>query len=246
LATEILWEFVWNRFCDWYIEMSKPTKAESLPTLWYCLTAILKLLHPFMPFITEEIWALLHESAGAKAETLLIRADWPTAVTGHIDLTLNANVDLFCELVREIRHARKAANIPLSAKCDGVLACSDPVVLAFLTDSEDSIKTMAKMANLTFHASVSEAPDQSAAVVVGNIQLWIPLAGLIDIEKEIARLEKQSEKIQAELADKLQRLSNETFVSKAPPRVVEDIRNQQLLLQEELKQVSLQLQTLRK
>ena len=226
-AAGAVYEFVWGTFCDWYLELIKPifegedeaAKAETRATTAWALDQILKLLHPFMPFITEELWDRLAAGRAAR-ETLLCLANWP-AFEGLADAEADAEIGWLVELIGEVRSVRSEMNVPGGAKIPLVLIGAKKVERARAERHEDTIKRIARIDAMSFART---APKGSAQIVIGETTVALPLAGVIDMAAERTRLEREFDKTQAEIAKIDAKLGNAQFVAKAPPEVVEENR----------------------
>jgi valyl-tRNA synthetase len=216
-AAETVYHFVWGTFCDWYVELIKPildgddpgAKAETRATASQVLKAILKLLHPFMPFVTEALWKEV-----AEERTVLALSRWPRATAG--DLEARAEIDRLIELVSAIRSVRSEMNVPPAAKAR-LVAVGDAAIVHELAAHSAAIERLARVDGIS---SAAEAPKGSAQIVVGGVTLALPLAGMIDIAAETTRLEKEIARADAEIARIDKKLANEKFVAKAPEEVV--------------------------
>ena len=226
-AAGAIYEFVWGTFCDWYLELIKPifegedemAKAETRATTAWTLDQILKLLHPFMPFITEELWDRLAAGRAAR-ETLLCLAHWP-AFEGLADVEADAEIGWLVQLIGEVRSVRNEMNVPGGAKIPLVLIGAKKVERARVERHEDTIKRIARIDEMSFART---APKGSAQIVIGETTVALPLAGVIDMAAERTRLEREFDKTQAEIAKIDAKLGNPQFVAKAPPEVVEENR----------------------
>ena len=225
-AANGLYEFVWSEFCDWYIELAKPrlraggeAKAQVLGVLSHVLDTALRLLHPIMPFITEEIWqALPHEG-----ESIML-ASFPESDSALIDDAAEAEMSTVMDAVRAARNLRAELGAPPSKHVD-VVAVASADAMARIERNADSLKSLARIGNLAF---VSEMPESDKskylAAHLPGLDLYIEVAGLIDIEKELARIDAELQTISKELARSEGKLSNEQFVSKAPAEIIEKER----------------------
>ncbi len=232
LATKALYEFVWNEFCDWYLELSKPalfeeneardpaTARATRHTLATVLETTLRLLHPFIPFVTEEIWQKVRVPSGVEGETIMT-VPWPKA--GLIDEDAEADADWLKSVISAIRSARTELN----------LAPGKPMPLLVQEGSEQDHERLARFEDLIMRLArleriekVGPERDSSdcATSLSGNLRLLIPLAGLIDISEELARLEKQLDREQKGLSSVEKKLANEKFVNNAPSEVVDKER----------------------
>jgi valyl-tRNA synthetase len=226
-AAAAIYEFTWGTFCDWYLELAKPilngddepAKAETRATAAWVLDQILKLLHPFMPFITEELWDRLVE-VGVKRENLLCLSAWPVPV-GLTDAVADEEIGWLINLVSEVRSVRSEMNVPASAKTPLVMVGASKVVRSRAENYEETIKRLARIEALSF---AKAAPQGSAQIVLGEMTVALPLAGVIDMGTERTRLVREIEKSRAEIKKIDAKLANENFVAKAPPEVVEENR----------------------
>ena len=224
-AARVIYEFAWNELCDWYIEIVKPRlygkeTAESRygaqKTLAEIMASTMALLHPFMPFITEEIWQHLpHEG-----ETIML-SPWPLKDESEIDLKINEQMNLTIEVIRAIRNLRSEMNIPLSKKIEVIINANSKENYAYLTNTLSYIQSLASIENINLTTGLSEKPSQAVTAVVHGIEIYLPLKGLVDIDKEIARLEKELAKMESEIKRIENKLANEGFVAKAPAEVIE-------------------------
>jgi len=226
-AATAIYEFTWGTFCDWYLELAKPilngddeaAKAETRATTAWVLDQILKLLHPFMPFITEELWDRLVE-VGVKRENLLCLSAWP--VHGNLaDRAADEEIGWLVNLVSEIRSVRSEMNVPAGAKTPLIVVAASKVDRARAENYEETIKRLARIDTLTFAKAV---PPGSAQIVLGETTVALPLAGVIDMGAERIRLAREIEKCKAEIKKIDAKLANQNFVAKAPPEVVEENR----------------------
>ncbi len=207
-AGQLLYDFVWNDFCDWYLELSKGDK-QNLAVLHHVLKNILTLLHPIMPFVTEQIWSQLPGVDG-----MLIRADFPTPLEGEFE---GGAVELMIEMVSSIRSMRSENKIEAAQKIP-VTIYGGSIVENVERNKEDIIR-LARISELTLHASGEKMPG-AAADVVSGVEIYIPLEGLVDTEKEKERLEKEIANLKKYIAGLSGKLSNENFVKNAPEAVV--------------------------
>ncbi len=226
-AAGAIYEFTWGTFCDWYLELTKPildgsdeqAKIETRATTAWVLDQILKLLHPFMPFITEELWDRLVE-VGVQRDSLLCLSSWPV-FEGLADADADEEIGWLVKLISEVRSVRNEMNVPAAAKIPLVLIGAGKPERARVDHHEDTILRLARLDAIAF---AKAAPKGSAQIVVGETIAALPLAGVIDMAAERARLEREIEKAQAEIGKVDAKLANESFVAKAPPDVVEENR----------------------
>ncbi|WP_193790075.1 valine--tRNA ligase [Paenibacillus beijingensis] len=222
----LLYNFIWDDLCDWYIEFAKlnlygsdpAAKRATQSVLAYVLDRTQRLIHPFMPFISEEIWQHLpHEG-----DTITL-AQWPA-----YDEKLEApeavrEMELLMDMIRAVRNIRAEVNVPMSKKVELLIKPSGEAEAAILTRNEEFVSRFCGTSALTVDISLS-APDKAMTSVVSGAELYLPLAGLIDIEQEIARLEKEKATLDGEVLRIEKKLANAGFVSKAPAKVIEEER----------------------
>ncbi|MCA3572616.1 MAG: valine--tRNA ligase, partial [Aestuariivirga sp.] len=222
-AAAALYQFVWNVFCDWYLELIKPIlngadeagKAETRATAAWVMDQILILLHPFMPFVTEELW----QQTG-KRNSWLIETDWPS-YRGLGDAAADAEMEWVIRFVSEVRSVRAEMNVPAGAKIACVLVGANSETRRRAASWEDEIMRLARLSAISFEDQV---PKASAQIVLDEATIALPLEGVIDFAAEKARLAKELEKIAKDTAAIDGRLNNPGFVAKAPPEVLEESR----------------------
>jgi len=222
-----VYRFVWNKFCDWYVEFAKPVfmgsddaaKAETQAMAAWALDEILKLLHPFMPFVTEELWAVLGEN-GPKRESLLCLAEWPKA-DRQVDQKPVAEVNWVIDLISEIRSLRSEMNVPPASLLPLTITGADDETKARAERYESFIKRMARLSDIAF---ADTPPQGSAQFVLGQATMALALANVIDLAAERERLSKEIGKLQKEIDKIDERFANEQFMAKAPEEVVEENR----------------------
>ncbi|MFA1641626.1 valine--tRNA ligase [Chryseomicrobium imtechense] len=221
-----LYNFIWDDFCDWYIEMAKlplygedeAAKKMTRSVLAYVLDQTMRLLHPFMPFITEEIWQNLPH----KGESI-VTASWPT-VREDLNFPEQAEeMKLLSEIIRSVRTIRAEVQTPMSKKVPLILSAKDDKALATLENNAAYIEKFCNPETLEIGLRL-DAPEKAMSAVVTGAELFLPLQGLIDIDAELARLEKELAKWEKEVKLVQGKLSNELFVSKAPEAVVAEER----------------------
>ncbi len=229
-AAKGLYEFIWGDFCDWYIELIKPRlQGEDIPyagqaqqILAHILEGILKLIHPFMPHLTEEIWHSLTQSDDT---AFLALQSYPQADTGAINPELEQDFELLIGTIRTIRNLRAELDIKPGIKVTAILQSDSDKERQILNLGADYIKNLAKVENLTITAALSAEIGQNIAGVVGTVQVLIPLAGVVDMAALRGKLEKSLAKIEADVTALSGRLNNPNFVNNARPDVVENARN---------------------
>jgi valyl-tRNA synthetase len=227
-AAGAAYHFVWNVFCDWYLEFIKPllngtdegAKAEARMTAAWTRDTILKLLHPFMPYITEELWARTAERAEPRS-SLLIEAEWPELSALPKNEDACTEMRWVIDLVSGVRSVRAEMNVPPAAKTALVLKDASAVTCARLERHHGVILTLARLSS----AQVADAiPQGSAQFVVGETVVALPLGDVIDFAKERVRLEKDLKKARDEIARFDAKLANEQFVTRAPEDVLAEQR----------------------
>jgi valyl-tRNA synthetase len=218
-AADALYKFVWGKVCDWYVEFAKPLfdgehAAETRATMAWVLDQSMILLHPFMPFITEELWG----TTGTRAK-LLVHTDWP-AFANLSDPQADAEMTFVTSLIDDIRSARAQLHVPVGLKCDLVATELSPAARAAWERNEALIRRMARVEGF----SEGPAPKGSIALAMDGAAFALPLAGLIDIAEEKARLSKALEKLGKEIGGLKGRLDNPNFVKSAPEDVIIEAR----------------------
>jgi len=226
-AANAAYDFVWGTYCDWYIELAKPVltgeseaeKRETQATAAYILDQVLKLLHPFMPFVTEELWGETGKSGPAR-DRLLVLSEWPL-LTGLEDKAADAEMEWLIAVVSGIRSVRTEMNVPAGAK----------IPLVIVGAGEDTgTRVEGQLASLTRLARLEEikygdlVPPSSAQMVIGEATFALPLAGIIDFDAERVRLKREIAKEEVEIGKIDKKLGNEQFVAKAPDEVIEEQR----------------------
>ncbi|MGE0750868.1 MAG: valine--tRNA ligase [Variibacter sp.] len=226
-AAGALYRFVWNIYCDWYLELAKPvllgpdgaTKDETRAMTAWVRDEILKLLHPFMPFVTEELWAVTAEG-GAKRDTLLILSDWPT-LDGLEDAEAEAEIGWIIDLVSAIRSARAEMNVPAGAQTPLQLVAAATETRSRAERWGDMIKRLARVSEIGF---ADVAPPNAVQLVVRGEVAALPLAGVIDLDAERGRLQKEMAKVASDIARVDAKLGNDDFLKRAPEDVIEGER----------------------
>jgi len=224
-AAAAAYRFVWNIFCDWFLEFSKPAfngddedlKAETRATAAWVRDQALRLLHPFMPFITEELWARSETRDG-----MLIGETWPQIDAAPFDASAHEEMEWIINLISEIRSVRSEMNVPAGAKVPLMVKGADTQIRKRLETHEALIKVMARVARIT---ETNTIPEKALQIVVGDVLAILPLADIIDIDQEVTRLEKEMAKAQGEIKKIDGKLSNAQFLSKAPEHVIAEQRS---------------------
>ncbi|MBO0365879.1 MULTISPECIES: valine--tRNA ligase [Pseudomonas] len=232
LASQALYEFIWNQYCDWYLELSKPVLwDENAPierargtrrTLVRVLEVALRLAHPFMPFITEEIWQRIAPLAGVSGKTIMLQP-WPVANESRIDTVAEGDIEWLQQLMNGLRNIRAEMNIGPGKPLPLFLKNAGGEDQRRLRENEPLLKKLAKVESFTVLGEADEAP-LSATALVGDLQVLVPMAGLIDKDAELARLNKEIQRLQGEVQRVGGKLSNAAFVDKAPPAVIDKER----------------------
>lgn len=227
-AAQTLYDFVWNEYCDWYLELSKPVlwneeaspaeKHGTLLTLLDVLETVLRLLHPLMPFITEEIWQNVAPRLARQGETLML-AKWPSPNTKEIDSSAEDDIEWLKAVISAVRTIRSEANIAPGETLE--------VLLGNATSSDENNlekhrQSLEKLAKVKSARVLSESEDQPPALtaLAGTLEVMVPMAGVVDIEKELSRLDKELERMMADQARTAAKLTNKNFVDRAPEAVV--------------------------
>ena len=225
IAAAKIYDFIWDTYCDWYIELTKPRlnsgdeakNRSAQQVLLYVLTQILKLLHPFMPFITEEIWqALPHDG-----EALMV-AEYPKFDEALAFPQEEQDFEMVMAAIKGVRSRRAEMNVPPSKKASLIIVAERPEAFAA---GEMYICKLAYADHITLADAVPADADKMVSVVTDEAKLYMPMAELVDLEKERARLEKELEKARKNYDNQMRKLSNESFVSRAPEQVVQTERD---------------------
>ncbi|MGE6320723.1 valine--tRNA ligase [Pseudomonas oryzihabitans] len=232
LATQALYEFVWDEYCAWYLELVKPVlwdenaslerQRGTRRTLARVLEVVLRLAHPFMPFITEEIWQRLKAPAGVQGETLMLQP-WPVANEARIDAAAEGDIEWVKALMLGVRQIRGEMKISMAKRIDIIVANASAEDQRRLADFEPLLNKLAKLESVRVLAAGEEAP-MSATTLVGEMEVLVPMAGLIDKDAELARLDKEIGRLEGEVKRVGGKLANEGFVAKAPAEVLEKER----------------------
>lgn len=223
-AARVLYEFIWSEFCDWYVELAKPRlygkttpqdRRAAQGVLSTVLKGALELLHPFMPFITEEIWQRLPGHG-----VTIMRAPWPAARKELVDVEAEKEMGVIMEVTKAVRHIRGEMNVPPGRRAQVLLVAPESAVRAVLERGSEYMQGLAS-AEIKIFPALAEAPEQAAHAVTRGVEIFVPLKGLIDIDREIARQEKEMVAVEKDLARVRGKLSNPGFLAKAPASVVE-------------------------
>jgi valyl-tRNA synthetase len=223
-AARILYEFIWNEFCDWYIELAKQRLYGNDPldrsTAQHVLARILKgtleLLHPFMPYITEDIWQRLPVHRGRT----VMKEAWPVPGPEYNDPEAEGDMDVLMEIIRSVRHIRSEVNVPPGKKADILIEAPEEKTRELIGKWSGYIETLASGRVKTVQA-LADKPEQAAHAAARGVEIYVPLKGLIDISQEVARLMKELGAIEKDLSKVVGKLSNQGFLDKAPADVIE-------------------------
>ena len=232
LAAQSLYEFIWDQYCAWYLELVKPVlwdetasieRQRGTPrTLVRVLEVILRLAHPFMPFITEEIWQRIKGLAGKSGPTIMLQP-WPVADESRIDEAAEGDIEWVKELMLGVRQIRGEMKISMAKRIDVILANASEQDRRRLTANEPLLAKLAKLESIRVLEAGEEAP-LAATALVGEMEVLVPMAGLIDKDAELARLDKELQRLEGEVKRVGGKLANEGFVAKAPAEVLEKER----------------------
>ena len=227
-AASLLYSFTWHEFCDWFVELSKDklygedaeARKISQTVLFTVLEGLLRMLHPILPFVTEEIW---HALPGERPSATLLQADYPTTGVCSTDEQQVANMEAVMAVIKAIRNVRGELDVPPSKKIAVVLDCKTEVALAAVNDGCDYIRSLARVEDLAAGIDIDK-PKQASTQVAGDVEVLLPLADLIDVAEERARLNKEIDKAQKDVDFFTKKLANKNFVDNAPAQVLEKDR----------------------
>ncbi|MBH2037123.1 MAG: valine--tRNA ligase, partial [Pseudomonadales bacterium] len=232
LAAQALYEFIWDEYCAWYLELVKPVlwdesasverQRGTRRTLIRVLEAALRLAHPFMPFITEEIWQRIKAQAGVSGETIMLQP-WPMIDDSRIDAGAEADIEWVKALMLGLRQIRGEMKISMAKRIDIIVQNANSEDLRRLADFEPLLNKLAKLESVRVLAAGEEAP-MSATALVGEMEVLVPMAGLIDKDAELARLDKEIQRLSGEVQRVGGKLANVGFVAKAPAEVLDKER----------------------
>ena len=243
-ASRAVYDFIWHDFCDWYLEMIKPRieaggdiKTFVLRNATEILAGAMQLLHPVMPFITEDIWQRLTDALGDKPAESIMISDWPVPDTAAIEIGVERDMALLQSLITTVRTLRNELNVPLSKKADVVVVPVDALVRRVFETNRSYILDLAKVGSLTINMNAGR-PAKSAVGISGKNEIFLILEGLIDLDAERARLTKEIQRRAAFVKSLEGKLRNEGFISKAPREVVEQETVKLDFAREELKKLT--------
>ncbi len=255
IAVQKIYDFIWEEFCDWYIEMVKPrlyndadeTKAGVIWTLKQVLITSLKLLHPYMPFITEEIYCTLLEAEGkdGEAESIMV-SDWPVFDEKFNYSKEEEAVELMKEAVKGIRAVRAGMNVPPSKKASVIIVTENSRITEIFENSRAFFATLSYASEVTIQKNTDGIPTDAVTALIPEAVIYMPFAELVDIEKEIERLNQEKARLAGELNRVNGMLANERFVSKAPEAKIQEEKEKLAKYTQLMEQVEERLKTLTK
>ena len=236
LASQALYDFVWNEFCDWYLELSKPvlwdedTNAMAAlgtrQTLITVLEQSLRMLHPFMPYLTEEVWQSVSPFAGTQGKPASCWLPGQLTARSRSTRSRRSEIEWLKKIIIAIRTIRAEANIPPSTELNVLVSHASEQDKARLVRNTAYLAKLAKVSQLTA-LSPDAAPPPSLMALCGELEIRVPMAGVIDIDQELVRLDKEINKYESELARLEGKLNNKAFVERAPAEVVVAERQKQ-------------------
>lgn len=228
LASQALYDFIWNEFCDWYLELSKPVlwdeaaePAEQLAArqaLLGVLEQSLRMLHPFMPFLTEEIWQTVAPLAGMRGDSIML-APWPARCSDQIDTEAEQEIEWLKQIIVGIRTIRSESNIPPGNELPVFVVNASSLDRERLQRNESYLGRLAKVSSITVLESGEDIPA-SLMALCGDLEVRVPMAGVIDVSAELSRLDKELARHEQEITKLSGKLSNQAFVERAPGEVV--------------------------
>jgi len=247
-ATHALHSFVWTEYCDWYVELAKnrlydennPRGQQIARSIaLHLLDNILRLLHPFMPFITEEIWHAL--PGGANDQESIMHCTYPVENKKWQDKEAEREMTLLQQVIGAIRNIRGEMNVPPAKEAELIVSTDDEEKLLVLRKNAVAIQKLARISRIHYNQA---RPTPAASAVVQGIELFLPLAELIDVEVERARLDKEISRLVNQLESLEKKLANENFISRAPKEVVEKEQQKKADWQNNLQKLQKSLDTL--
>lgn len=247
IAANKIYEFTWNEYCDWYIELAKKrlygedavAKQTVQKVLVKVLRDILKLLHPFMPFITEEIWGFIPH-----AEDALVTSKWPEADEKYQNPTAERQMNSIMEAIRNLRNVRAEMDVVPSRKAKCMILASDVSVGELLINQGEYLMTLASCSEVVLVTNNKEVPEDAVSAVIQGAELYLPLDDLIDFEKEMDRLQKEKSKLEKEVERVVSKLNNQGFVAKAPAHLLDEEREKEAKYRELLGTVDARIQVI--
>ena len=256
VAAAKIYDFIWTDLCDWYIEMVKPglyntddeaAQNAALYTLKRVLITSLKLLHPYMPFVTEEIYCTIkEETEDDEMDESIMISDWPVYGESLDYAQDEKSIEIIKEAVKGVRNVRSSMNVPPKKAAEATIVSPDKKVLESFKTGELYFKALINAPSITLKSDKTGIPEDVVSVVTGNATIYIPLAELIDISGEIARLEKEEKRLEGELKRSNAMLSNEKFLSKAPESKIAEEKEKLASYEKMMDEVKERLAALRK
>ncbi len=230
-ASSAIYQFTWGTFCDWYLEFTKPLlaagddslKAEIRGTTGWVLEQILRMLNPFMPYVTEELFANIAKRNG---DERLLTSDWPSYEDALIKAEAQAEIAWLTKFISEIRSVRSDMNVPAGAKIDLIVQDANDQTQSRLKTYEAVLKQMARLSSIEL--LTGKVPPRSLKTIVDEATIILPIADLIDLDKERERLQKQIAKLEDDIRKTDEKLGNQQFVERAPPEILEEFRNRKV------------------
>ena len=250
VASAKIYDFIWDTYCDWYIELTKTrlngedeaAKLAAENVLCYVLLRIMELLHPFMPFITEEIWGFLPH--GEDEQGYLISAAWPETSLHYLYPQAVKTVEMAMEAIKAIRNIKAEKNVAPSKKIKAIILAEGEKAET-MRRGEAYLKNLANITELTFAGSKAEVPTDAVSAVIDGAEIYIPLDDLVDFAEELARLEKEEKRLTGEVKRSSGMLANPGFVNKAPEAKIQAEKEKLAMYEEMLAKVSAQLASIR-
>jgi len=267
-AARAIYDFIWSEFCDWYIELVKPrlynpadpTRRAAQETLALVLEGIVRLLHPFMPFITEAIWQRLpyktgpveiadeiaRQSGQTELKPSIVVTRYPEPVAEWEDEAAAARMQLIIDTIKTLRSIRAEWRLGEHTRIDAILMATSPEALSILEEGRPLIETLARTASLTIQPVAEEKPANAVTGVLAGVEIYVPVGHLIDVPKELQRLAKELAAVEEELTKLQKKLSNPGFLTKANPEVVEKTREEAAALEEKRGAITARMEMLKK
>lgn len=243
-----MYNFIWNDFCDWYIEISKVAlngndeelKARKQDNLIWILDQILRLLHPIMPFVTEKLWLSMPHVGNS-----IMVAEYPEAHAEFVNDKANHDMAFLIDIIKAVRNIRMEVNAPLSAPIDLMIQLENPENEQILTANEEYVKNFLHPKKLTISTEI-EAPKLAKTAVISGAQIFVPLVDLVNVDEEIERMEKEEKDLKAEVERSAKKLDNQGFVAHAPSAVIDKEKAKKADYESQLESVRQRIQELKK
>ena len=243
-AARMIYDFIWSEYCDWYIELTKPrlygddinSKQTALYVLSSVLEKTLRLLHPFMPFLTEEIWQKLPH----KGESIMVS---PWVLDSDFDELSEKSMNTIMETIKIIRNLRAELGVPPKKQSEVILLVNDVSLAKIINQNQIYLNKLAASEPVKFLNVNDSKPEHALSGVVEGVEIFLPLEGLIDVKKETARLQKELDKLKKNIESTQNKLNNEKFISKAPPEVIQSERDKLAAAQEKINSIEDRIKT---